>query len=372
MSGALDDILVVTVEQAVAAPFCSARLCEAGARVIKVERQGGDFARGYDQVAGGDSSYFFWLNQGKESIVLDFKTARDAELLHRIIARADVMIQNLAPGALSRAGFDLAALREQHPKLITCDISGYGSNPKLAGMKAYDLLVQAESGLASISGGKNEIGRIGVSICDIGAGMTAHAAILEALLKRGRSGTGSAVEVSLFGVAADWMTVPLLHQEYGDGPPHRAGLHHPSIAPYGAYPTQDDELVIVAIQNDREWFRFCEGVLEMPDMVGDARFSDNSQRVQHRSALDQKILSVSLALSREAMLQRLQSADIAHGSVSSVADLATHPALGRRNGIASSGKTVSYPARPFGAARVANVPTPGQHTTAIRAEFDDD
>jgi crotonobetainyl-CoA:carnitine CoA-transferase CaiB-like acyl-CoA transferase len=221
----LEGILVVTVEQAVAAPLCTARLCEAGARVIKVERAGGDFARGYDSVAGGNSSYFLWTNAGKESLVLDFKDVNDAALLHRILEQADVLVQNLAPGALERSGFGNETLRRKNPRLITCDISGYGDNEAVAGMKAYDFLVQAESGLVSISGGKNELGRIGVSICDISAGMNAHAGILEALLGRAQTGEGSSVKVSLFGTAADWMTVPLLHHDYGGKAPGRAGLH---------------------------------------------------------------------------------------------------------------------------------------------------
>ncbi len=369
MSGALEGLLVVSVEQAVAAPFCSARLREAGARVIKVERPGGDFARAYDGVAGGDSSYFFWLNQGKESLELDFKNPPDAELLERIIGRADVLIQNLAPGALARSGFDPATLRERHPRLITCEISGYGNGPGGRDLKAYDLLVQGESGLVSISGGENELGRIGVSICDIGAGMTAHAGILEALLERERTGRGSAVEVSLFGVAADWMTVPLLHHDYAGQAPGRAGLNHPSIAPYGAYPSRDGELVIIAIQNEREWSRFCEGVLRMPEMIDGEAFRDNDRRVANRPALDERIISVTRSLSREDLVDRLKSADIAYGSVNSVADFSRHPALARRRGTSSGGDEILFPARPVGEAAAARVPLAGEHTRSIREEF---
>ena len=207
--------------------------------MIKIERADGDFARGYDSAARGEASYFVWLNQGKQSITLDIKDDRDRALLDRMIAAADIFVQNLAPGAAARAGFGSAALRERHPKLITCDISGYGPSPEVAGKKAYDLLVQAESGLSAITGGPDEMGRIGVSICDIGAGMTAHAAILEALIARARSGLGRALQISLFDVAAHWMTVPLIHADYGHGPPSRQGLRHPSIAPYGVYRTQE-------------------------------------------------------------------------------------------------------------------------------------
>ena len=223
----LDGLLVVSVEQALAAPLCTARLAEAGARIIKIERAEGDFARGYDKAAKGDSSYFVWTNQGKESVVLDYRTPDDSALLHALIAKADVLVQNLAPGAMIRAGFGSEEMRKKHPKLITCDISGYEESPEMAAMKAYDLLVQAETGMVSISGGPGEMGRIGVSVCDIGAGMTAHAGVLEALIQRGITGTGSGVAVSLFDVAAECMTVPLIHYETGAGAPTRQGLRPP-------------------------------------------------------------------------------------------------------------------------------------------------
>ena len=366
----LEGLLVVSIEQAVAAPFCSMRLREAGARVIKIERHSGDFARGYDSVAGGDSSYFFWLNQGKESLALDFHDPEDSALLERLIARADVLIQNLAPGALSRAGFDLEELRGRHPKLITCDISGYGNSEAVAGMKAYDFLVQAESGLVSISGGKNELGRIGVSACDIGAGMTAHAGILEALLARDRSGVGTAVEVSLFGMTAEWMTVPLLHHDYGGRAPSRAGLNHPSIAPYGGYQTRDGETVIVAIQNEREWKRFCDGVLMQPEQADTEDFCSNRHRVANRAKLDKVINATSGSLSREEFCDRLKTADIAFGSVNSVADFSAHPALQRRQGVTSSGESIAYPARPVGGqTNDLKVPTIGEHNDSIKMEF---
>ncbi len=265
----LQGMLVIAVEQAVAAPLCTARLADAGARVIKIERASGDFARAYDQAAGGESSYFAWLNHGKQSLVLDFKQEQDAALLHRLIGEADVLVQNLAPGAMLRAGFGAEAMRKRHPRLVTCDISGYGEAPELAHLKAYDLLLQAESGLIEISGGPGEPGRIGISLCDIGAGVTAHAAILEALLLRERSGNGSGVAVSLFDVAAEWMSVPFIHEVHGEGAPGRGGLHHPSIAPYGAYETRDGIKTILSIQNEREWVRLCEKVLERDDVAAD-------------------------------------------------------------------------------------------------------
>jgi itaconate CoA-transferase len=294
-------------------------------------------------------------------------------LLQRIIARADVLIQNLAPGALTRSGFDLRDLRQQHKQLITCDISGYGKSPAIAGMKAYDFLVQAESGLVSISGSPNYPGRIGVSACDIGAGMTAHAGILEALIKRAQTGQGSAVEVSLFGVTADWMTVPLLHHDYGGNAPVAAGLNHPSIAPYGGYRTRGGEIIIVAIQNEREWQRFCDTVLLDPEQATSEKYCSNNQRVANRTSLDRMINGVTEMLERAQLIERLQHADIAFGSVNSVADLSCHDALQRRSGLSSSGQTVRYPSRPVGIPVNVNeaVPTPGQHSDSIRQEFHD-
>ena len=237
--GALDGLLVVSLEQAVAAPFCTSRLADAGARVIKVEREGGDFARNYDGAIKGESTFFVWLNRGKESLVLDIKDSDDAALLERIVATADVYIQNLAPGASDRAGFGSASLRHRHPRLITCDISGYGEEGDYAAMKAYDMLVQAESGLCSITGSPEQDGRIGVSACDIGTGLYAHAAILEALYARERSGEGRAIKIAMFGAMADWMAVPLLRFDYGGGKLPRTGLSHPPIQPYGAYATRN-------------------------------------------------------------------------------------------------------------------------------------
>ncbi|MDP6787060.1 MAG: CoA transferase, partial [Rhodospirillales bacterium] len=256
MRETLKGLLVIAVEQAVAAPYCSSRLADAGARVIKVERPEGDFARGYDRVVHGESAYFVWLNRGKESIALDLKDAADRALLARMVGRADVFIQNLAPGAAGRLGFASDALRARHPALVTCDISGYGEEGPYAEMKAYDLLVQAESGLASVTGRPEGPGRVGVSVSDVGAGMYAQAAILEALIERGRTGSGKGIQVSLFDAMADWMTVPLLHQVYGGKAPARVGLAHPSIAPYGVYAAADGE-VVIAIQNQREWRNFC-------------------------------------------------------------------------------------------------------------------
>jgi len=322
----LEGLLVVSIEQALAAPLCTGRLAEMGARVIKIERSEGDFARGYDDAANGESSYFVWTNRGKESLVLDFKQPDDAALLTRIVSQADVFVQNLAPGALARAGLGSATLRRNNPRLITCDITGYGEGGA-SGLKAYDMLVQCESGLVSITGTPEGYGRIGVSICDIGAGMNATIAVLSALALRERTGAGTGVAVSLFDGAADWMTIPYLHELYGKGAPTRQGVRHPSIAPYGAYTTRDGRDIVISIQNDREWQQFCTVFLRKPDIAIDERFATNNARVRHGSALDKLIAeSFNLLDTREA-LHRLAEANTAFGQVRSVAEMAEHPAL---------------------------------------------
>ncbi len=365
----LQGLTVVTIEQALAAPLCSSRLAEAGARVIKIERAQGDFARGYDSAVKGESSYFTWTNQGKESVVLDFKKSTDAQCLSRLLSQADIFIQNLAPGALQRSGFGSEALREKHPKLITCDISGYSPSTQTSHLKAYDLLIQAESGLLDVSGGVNEIGRIGVSICDIGAGMTAHAAILEALLLRHKTGKGSGVQVSLFDVVADWMSVPLMHYDYAGKAPKRVGLHHPSIAPYGAYPVKDNQLIIIGIQNEAEWQRFCKGVLKQPELSSDERFHSNNQRVANRVLLDDAIQTGTLQLQKTELIARLIEHKIAFGSVSSVAELSEHPGLRRRKVGLTEGVQVSIPARPIVNTEFQPIsgrsPKLGEHTSNI-------
>src|SRR5487761_2042016 len=282
----LSGLLVVSLEQAVAAPYCSSRLADAGARVIKLERPEGDFARGYDRAAKGMSSYFVWLNRGKESLTIDIKDQADAALLHRILVRADVFIQNLAPGAAARSGFGSAALRARYPRLITVDISGYGESGDYATMKAYDLLVQAESGLAMITGHPAGPGRVGVSACDIACGMAAHAGVLEALIERGITGRGKGLKVSLFDGMADWMNVPLLFFEGTGRAPQRLGLAHPSICPYGAFETKDGALVLIAIQNEREWLEFCAKFLDEPDLPARPGCETNVIRVAHRAMVD--------------------------------------------------------------------------------------
>lgn len=371
-SAPLSGLLVVSIEQAVAAPIASCRLADAGARVIKIERAEGDFGRGYDGAVHGESSYFVWANRGKESIVLDYKKPDDAALLDRLLAKADVFIQNLAPGALERAGYGSAALRERYPQLITCDITGYGDAEGARQLKAYDLLVQCESGLAGISGAPGAIGRIGVSICDIGAGMNATIAILSALAQRTRTGRGSGVAVSLFDGAADWMAVPYLHERYGAGAPGPAGLKHPSIAPYGAFTCRDGKTVVISIQNDREWAAFAERVLENASLTDDARFATNKQRVAHRDEVDALI---SDRFGRSTLVEMrgvLDASGTAYGQVRSVAELIEHPAL----------RTWPMPVRETDVEMIAPAvraewdrgafaaaPRLGEHTQAVRREF---
>ena len=368
----LEGLLVVSMEQAVAAPYCSSRLADAGARVIKIEREGGDFARQYDRFAKGHSAYFVWLNRGKESLTADIKDAGDQALLHRIIDRADVFIQNLAPGAAARAGFASAELRRRNDRLITLDISGYGEDGAYADMKAYDLLVQAESGLCSVTGGADAPGRVGVSVCDVGCGMYSTMAVLEALIARGISGKGCAIDTSLFAGMADWMTVPLLHWEAdGKGPP-RIGMNHPSIHPYGAYPTKDGAPILIAIQNEREFARLCADVLERPELPEDPRFASNLARLDNRAPFDEILTGVFRSIEREALIVRLRDAKIAFGEVNDVAGLARHPAL-RRIEVGLPGASADLVAPPARFDRqiraLGPVPEAGQHSTAIRKEF---
>ena len=372
MTGALDGLLVIALEQAVAAPYCSSRLADAGARVIKVERTEGDFARSYDQVAEGESAYFVWLNRGKESICLNIKDPLDVGLLQRMLREADVFIQNLAPGAAARSGFDSAQLREANPRLITLDITGYGEQGPYRDMKAYDLLVQCETGLASITGAPEQPGRVGVSVCDIACGMYAHAAILEALLDREKTGSGKGLSVSLFDALAEWMTVPLLHQEYTGQAPARVGLHHPSIAPYGAYTCRDGEQVVISIQNNREWKNFCEHILQRPDFAEAVDYCDNVQRCANRAALDREINRVFGQVDRQELVRQLEQARVAFGAVNSVADLSHHPQLRRTNVETPSGSVplVAPPALVAGhETSLRPVPAVGEHSDALRGEF---
>lgn len=368
----LKGLTVVTLEQAVAAPYCSSRLADAGARVIKIERPEGDFARGYDKAAKGLSSYFVWLNRGKESLVADIKAPADAALLHRILAGADVFIQNLAPGAAARSGFGSEDLRAKYPRLITVDISGYGDSGEYATMKAYDLLVQAESGLAMITGHPAGPGRVGVSACDIACGMAAHAGVLEALIERGITGRGKGLAVSLFDGMADWMNVPLLYFEGTGKAPERMGLAHPSICPYGAFPTSDGALVLISIQNEREWAEFCAKFLDEPDLPRKAGFETNVIRVANRPAVDAHVGATFAKLTRDQAAAKLRAANTAFGFVNDVAAFSHHPAL-RRVTVDTPGGPVAIAAPPVllsdGLRDLGPVPAIGAHSEAIRAEF---
>jgi crotonobetainyl-CoA:carnitine CoA-transferase CaiB-like acyl-CoA transferase len=366
--------LVLGLEQAVAAPLCTCRLADAGARVIKVERPGGDFARRYDSVAKGESAYFVWLNRGKESLVADLRSAEDRALVERIAARADVLVENLKPGALARLGLAPRELMARNPRLIVCSLSGYGTAETYKDRKAYDLLVQAETGLASITGAPEAPGRVGVSVADIAAGMYAYEAILEALLARVPSGRGRHIEISLFDALADWMTVPLLHHDYGGQAPRRVGLRHPSIAPYGVYETADSRLLLISIQNEPEWQRLCAEALGIPELAGDPRFASNEARVANRPDLEAKLAERFTSLSFKTATRRLDRAGIAFAALNEVAGLSEHPALRRGRVKTPSGEVdlPMPPARDTGSGLrpdLGEVPALGADSEAIRREF---
>ncbi|QIG94273.1 MULTISPECIES: CaiB/BaiF CoA transferase family protein [unclassified Bradyrhizobium] len=338
----LEGLTVIAVEQAVAAPFCSSRLADAGAHVIKIERPEGDFARGYDAAAKGQSSYFVWLNRGKDSAVVDLATKEGRATLEELIAGADVLLQNLKPGSMDKLGFSRERLRKDYPKLIMCTITGYGDTGPYADRKAYDLLIQAESGLASITGGPEGASRVGMSIVDVATGATAHASILEALIGRGRTGEGADIRISMFDVMADWLTVPLLNAEDGKSP-KRIGLAHPSIAPYGVFRSKDGKEILISIQSEREWKTLCAKVLGQPALPDDPRFANMVERVRNRALTDQIVSDSFGKLTREELLAKLAEADIAFAEVNSMDDLAKHPHLRRIEVDTPNGK-VSYPA----------------------------
>ena len=327
----LDGLTVLSLEQAVAAPFATRQLADLGARVIKIERPGvGDFARGYDATVKGESSHFVWLNRSKESLTLDVKRPGAAEVLRRLLDRADIFVQNLAPGATGRLGLGAASLREAHPRLVVCEISGYGSTGPYRDRKAYDLLVQAEAGLLSITGTPDEQVKVGISVADIAAGMYAYSGILTALLLRHRTGTGTLVEISMLEALSEWMGYPLYYGVYGGTPPQRSGARHAVIAPYGPFAGGDGEVVYLGIQNEREWQAFCTGVLAQPGLATDPRFVSNADRVAHRDALDVEIEAVFSRMTTPEILDRLESARIANARLRTVQQLADHPQLAAR------------------------------------------
>ena len=368
----LEGLLVVSIEQAVAAPLCTVRLADAGARVIKIERPEGETARHYDSAVNGMSAYFVWLNRGKESAALDLKSQDDLALLHRVVAQADVLVQNLAPGAIDRLGLSAQSIANKYPRLIAVGIVGYGQDTDYAAMRAYDMLVQAESGLCSVTGTPDVPSKVGVSAADIATGMNAHAAILEALLMREKTGRGRVIEIAMFDGMADWMAVPLLHYEHAGRETGRYGLAHASIYPYRPYVCRDGSAIVISIQQNSEWRRFCTTVLNKPLLIEDARFATNALRVANRELLDGEIEPVFASFDIEEAIRRLDLAQNAWGRVSGVHDLPHHKALRRIEVALPDGTTVAVPKSPVreGAFETAPaVPALGADTDRIRAEF---
>ncbi|ETA03362.1 putative acyl-CoA transferase/carnitine dehydratase [Frankia sp. CcI6] len=369
----LAGVTVVSLEQAVAAPFATRQLADFGARVIKIERpDGGDFARRYDVSVHGQSSYFVWLNRSKESLTLDVKTAEGRAVLEELLARADVLVQNLGPGAAARLGLDASSLADRHPRVIPCTISGYGTDGPWADRKAYDLLVQCETGLVSLTGSPDQMAKAGISVADIAAGMYAYTGILTALYRRATTGSVSAVEVSLFEALAEWMGSPAYYTRYGGRQPARVGAQHATIAPYGPFTTAEDQTVLLAIQNEREWHAFCRIVLDDPTLTEDHRFATNSARVAHRDALNGVIADRFAALDTGTVLALLAKAGIANARLNSVAHFLDHPVLTGRD----RWRTVATPGGDIGALLppatltdldpVMNpVPALGEHTDTI-------
>jgi itaconate CoA-transferase len=373
----LEGITVVSLEQAVAAPFASRQLAELGARVIKIERpKVGDFARDYDQTVKGLSAYFVWLNRSKESLTLDVKHAESATILARLIERADVFIQNLAPGAAKRLGLDAATLHARHPRLVVCDISGYGDSGPYAEKKAYDLLVQSEAGVLSVTGTEDAPSKVGISITDIGTGLHAYAAILAALYERERTGKGRRIEVTMFEAMVEWMGHPLYYTHFGGKAPKRAGPDHATIVPYGRFRAGDGKHVMFGIQNEREWASFCKGVLHAPELATDARYDNNTRRTAARAEVVALIEGVFSKLTAEQVVERLEAAGIANARLNSPGEVWAHPQLQARN----RWREVDSPAGPLPAVlppasfdgvevRMDPIPGIGEHTEAILAEL---
>ena len=367
----LSGLLVVALEQVVAAPMATRRLADAGARVIKIERPEGDAARGLDQAANGESSYFVWLNRGKESVTMDLRRPEDRDLFEAMLARADVFIQNLRPGAVAKLGYAVPELVERYPRLVACSISGFGETGPYADRKAYDLLIQAEAGLAHVTGGPEAPSRVGVSVVDIATGMNAYEAILEALIGRGVTGRGADIVVSMFDAMAEWMAVPMLHGEAGT-PPQRIGLAHPSVAPYGVFQSSDGVAILISIQNDRDWRVFAKRVLGRPGLADDPRFSTNIARAQNRTETDELVATFFARHDTTALVALMMQHDIAFGRVSDIAGLLAHPHL-TRVAVETEAGTVRLPVPPARrrgtVPEFGPVPMAGQHTAAVRREF---
>ncbi|WP_287965001.1 CaiB/BaiF CoA-transferase family protein [Diaphorobacter sp.] len=373
----LDGITVVSLEHAVAAPFCTRQLADLGARVIKVERPGsGDFARGYDQRVKGQSSHFTWINRSKESLALDVKQPQAKAALLQLLQTADVLVQNLAPGAAARMGLSYEALKAHNPKLIVCDISGYGADGPYRDKKAYDLLIQSEAGFLSVTGTPETPSKSGISVADIAAGMYAYTNILSALLLRGKTGEGSHIDVSMLEAMGEWMGYPMYYAFDGAPPPPRTGASHASIYPYGPFVAGDGKTVMLGLQNEREWKAFCDAVLQRPEVATDARFCSNAQRNAHRDALQALILQEFSTLSAAQVVERLDQAGIANARVNDMADLWAHPQLAaRQRWIDVDSPVGRIPALlPPGVNsafdyRMDAVPAVGQHNAAILAEL---
>ncbi len=373
----LQGITVVSLEQAVAAPFTTRQLADLGARVIKIERpQGGDFARSYDQTVLGQSSHFVWLNRSKQSLTLDVKHADAKTILERLLAKADVFVQNLVPGAAARLGLSSDALTKQHRRIIVCNISGYGPDGPYSQKKAYDLLIQCESGVVSVTGTPDTPSKAGISIADIAAGMYGFTGILTALYQRERTGKGAAFDVSMFEALGEWMGYPAYFAAYGGKPPPRTGAAHATIHPYGPFPAGDGKTVFFGIQNEREWASFCAIVCERPELAGDARFNSNSQRDANREALTKIIENVFARLTAEEITARLDAAQIANSRLNDMQAFWNHPQLtarGRWREVESPGGCIQALLPPVNLdseePRMDPIPSVGQHTRAILSEL---
>ena len=366
----LEGLLVVSLEQAVAAPYCGLLLADAGARVIKVERPDGDFARGYDAGADGQSAIFAWLNRGKESVCLNLKDKQDLDVMRAMLRKADVFLSNLAPGAVARLGLSGEALRKDNAGLICVSLSGYGEDGNAATKKAYDFLVQGEAGVCSVTGTLDHPARVGVSITDLSTGLTAYSAVLRALIKRGITKRGLDIKLSMFDVVADWMNMPLLQHRYAGGAPERSGLQHSFVAPYGAFQCRDGKFILLSIQNNREFSVFCEHILNKSSLASDPRFIQNPKRYANRAALDEIINAVFAGIDQDALTLALDRVQIANAKLNDVADLSKHPFL--KNSVAQIGATrVEMAALPIKSAGdgMALVPALGTHTNDIREEF---
>jgi itaconate CoA-transferase len=372
----LTGITVVSLEQAVAAPFATRQLADLGARVIKVERAGaGDFARYYDRTVLGQASYFVWLNRGKESIELDVKSPAGQQVLTALLARADVFVQNLAPGAADRLGLAADTLRGRYPRLICCSVSGYGPDGPYRGKKAYDLLVQCEAGLLSVTGMPDAPAKAGISVADIAAGMYALTGVLTALYERERTGAGSSIDVAMLDALGEWMSQPYLYAVYGGEEPRRTGARHASISPYGPYAAADGQ-VFLGLQNEREWVVLCRDILGQPELIGDPRFATNSDRVAHDPALTAIIEAALRALTTAEVEARLDAAGIANARLRTPAEFAAHPQLAARDrwrDVGTPGGQVRALLPPVTLdgreAAMGDVPALGQHTAAILAEL---